>query len=247
MLRSLLIAFALLAAALGGYLYWLHRTRAYMSARSLTAASAHHAATTGTRILHVPGCERDFLVKIGELVEPQITPSLSPDALRLARQIYGAPAQHKRPRAITWTQNAFTLTEILPRAAAPELQLDLHTGHVVQTLDDVELGVDSFNAIRDRMRDRNLPISDSLTHGDHSWTYRLTIPSSCGSAWTSIYSRTLPETPDLDAEILPPASAADHSPRPSAFLNKLTTEYTLAPVAAKPAASVTAERAVPVR
>lgn len=228
MLRALLLAVGILAAALGGYLYWLHRTRAYTHVRSLTAASARHSASSRTRILHVPGCERDFLVKVGELVEPQITPSSSPDALRLASQLYGTPAQRKHPRILLWTQDAFTLTELFSTASAPQLQLDLHTGHVVQTLDDIELGVDSFNAIRARMRDRNLPISDALIHGNRSWTYRLTIPSSCGSAWTSVYSRTLPETPDLDAQILPPASAPDRSPRPAAFFNKLATGYTLA-------------------
>ncbi len=243
MLRALLISVALLAAALGGYLYWLHRARAYMHVRSLTAASARHAAIARTRILHVSGCERDFLVKVGELVEPEITPSLLPDTLQLATQLYGRPAQRRHPRALIWTRDAFTLTEIFPRTSAPELQLDLHTGHVVQTLDGVELGVDSFNAIRARMRDHNLPVADSLTHEDHSWTYRLTIPSSCGGAWTSVYSRTLPETADLDALIFPPVSSPDHSPRPAAFLNKLTTEYTLTRAITSASAKATSDHA----
>jgi hypothetical protein len=227
MLRALLIALAVFAAALCGYLYWLHRSRAYIHVRSLTAAPAHRAVQPETRILRVEGCDRTFLVKVGELVEPQFAPSATPDALTRATGIYGPPVRHRHPSALVWAQDAFTLTEPLTGAAAGSLKLTLNTGHVVQTLDDVELGIDSFNAIRAKMRDRNLAVSDQLIHGQHSWTYRLTIPSSCGAKWQSTYSRTLPETPDLDAQIYPPAHSPDPSPRAAAFFNKLATEYSL--------------------
>lgn len=223
MLRALLITFAILAAALGGYLYWLHRAHAYMHVRSLTAAPPHREAHAKTRILIVPGCERSFLVKVGELVEPQITPST---ALAQANQLYGKPA--RKSHSLIWEQDAFTLTEPLTGTTPDRLQLALQIGHVVQTLDDIELGIDSFNAIRAKMRDRNLPVSDELVHGNHDWTYRLTIPSSCGARWSSTYARTLPETPELDAQILPPANSPDPSPRPAAFFNKIAMDYTLA-------------------
>lgn len=221
MLRALLITFAILAAALGGYLYWLHRAHAYIHVRSLTAAPARREAAPKTRILVVPGCERSFLVKVGELVEPEITPSATPETLALATRLYGKPT--RKSHALIWSQDAFTLAE----PAADRLMLTLETGHVVQTLDDIELGIDSFNAIRAKMRDRNLPVSDALVHGQHTWTYQLSIPSSCGASWSSTYSRTLPETPELDAEILPPANSPDPAPRAAAFFNKIATEYTL--------------------
>ena len=236
MLRAVLLAFGLLAAALGAYLYWLHRTQAYLHLRSLTAPPVHHASEARTRVLHVPGCQRDFIVKVGELVEPQITPSSSPNDLALAEKLYGAAHRIRHSPAMVWEQNAFTLTEWPPET----LQLALNTGHVVQTLDGIELGVDSFNAIRARMRDHNLPFKDELVHGNQSWTYRLTIPSSCGPAWRSIYERTLTETPELDAQIYPPAGSTDHSPRPAAFLNRLALEYTLQSASA-PAAVLTEE------
>ncbi len=237
MLRALLITLAILAAALGGYLYWLHRTHAYMHVRSLSAAPTRHDGQTKTRMLVVPGCERSFLVKVGELVEPEITPattlSAEPDALRAATLLYGKPTHEHHPEMLVWKQDAFTLAEPLAResiaasALSGSLELTINTGHVVQTLDDIELGIDSFNAIRTKMRDRNLPVSDQLVHGKDFWTYRLTIPSSCGPKWSSTYTRTLPETPELDAQILPPAGAADHAPRAAAFFNKLATKYTL--------------------
>lgn len=223
MLRALLITFAILATALGGYLYWLHRAHAYIHVRSLTAAPPHRQAPAKTRILIVPGCERSFLVKVGELVEPQITP---PAALAQANRLYGKPA--RKPHALIWEPDAFTLTEPLLGTSSASLHLALHIGHVVQTLDDIELGIDSFNAIRAKMRDRNLPVTDKLVHGNHAWTYQLTIPSSCGAEWSSTYARTLPETPELDAQILPPANSPDPSPRPAAFFNKLAMDYTLA-------------------
>ena len=221
MLRALLITVAILAGALGGYLYWLHRAHAYIQVRSLTAPPPRRAAAPSTRILFVPGCERSFLVKVGELVEPQITPSSTPETLALATRLYGKPT--RKSHSLIWSQDAFTLAE----PAADRLLLTLETGHVVQTLDDIELGIDSFNAIRAKMRDRNLPVSDALVHGQHTWTYQLMIPSSCGSRWSSTYSRTLPETPDLDAQILPPANSPNPAPRAAAFFNRIASEYTL--------------------
>ncbi len=228
MLRALLITVAILAGALGGYLYWLHRAHAYIHVRSLTAPPTRQAVAPRTRILLVPGCERSFLVKVGELVEPEITPSATPEALATATRLYGRPT-HKS-HSLIWSQNAFTLTE----PAADRLRLTLETGHVVQTLDDIELGIDSFNAIRAKMRDRNLPVSDALVHGPHTWTYQLTIPSSCGANWSSSYSRTLPETPDLDAQILPSANSPNPAPRAAAFLNRIATEYTLTRAKSQP-------------
>ena len=238
MLRALLVSLGLVAAVLGAYLYWLHRTQAYLHLRSLSAPPVHHAAEARTRVLRVSGCQRDFLVKVGELVEPQITPSSSPSDLAQAEKLYGAAQRFRHSPAMVWKQNAFTLTEWPPNT----LQLSLNTGHVVQTLDGIELGVDSFNAIRARMRDHNLPFTDELVHGHQSWTYRLTIPSSCGPAWRSIYARTLPETPELDAQIHPPAGSPDPSPRPAAFFNKLALEYTLQSASAPAAVPAVAAR-----
>lgn len=223
MLRALLITFAILATALGGYLYWLHSAHAYIHVRSLTAAPPHREAQAKTRILLVPGCERSFLVKVGELVEPQLTPPVS---LAAANRLYGKPS--RKFHSLVWEQDAFTLTETLSNTSSASLHLALHIGHVVQTLDDIELGIDSFNAIRAKMRDRNLPVSDELIHANHAWTYRLILPSSCGAEWSSTYARTLPETPELDAQILPPANSPNPSPRAAAFFNKLAMDYTLA-------------------
>ena len=232
MLRALGIAVLLIAAVFGGYLYWLHRTRARYNARSLSAAPTRRDARRGnqpqTRTLHVPGCAKDFTVNVGELVQPQITPALSRAALDQAKAIYGKPTQSLNNGTLVWQQNAFTLIEAHPGKPDSSLHLTMQIGHVVQTLDDIELGIDSFNAILIKMRDRNLPVEQKLTHGNDSWTFTITVPSGCGPAWQSQYARTLPETPELDRETAPRiTNGVLGQPQPNAFLNKLATEYTL--------------------
>lgn len=228
MLRAVAIAVLLIAAVLGGYLYWLRRARAHYEARSLSAAPVHHGYQLQTRTLHVEGCAKDFTVKVGELVEPQITPALARSSLAQSAAIYGPPTKRVRNGDLEWQQDAFTLTEDNPGKPASSLHLAIHAGHVVQTLDDVEVGIDSFNAIFIKMRDRNIPVTERLTHGKNSWTLTATIPSSCGPAWQSEYARTLPETPELDREIAPRiTNGIIGQSRPDAFLNKLATSYTL--------------------
>lgn len=232
-------AIVLILAAIGGYLVWLHRTRAGYHARSLSASN-HPAgsASDKTRTLHVDGCNKDFLVKIGELVEPRAIPGAP---LSTFEQIYGQPERSARPGSpATWNTMPFTLTEDSPagNSAAPSVHLALNQGHVVQTLDDIELGIDSFAAIFRKARDRNIEIHERVRHntspdGD-SWTLTVSFDSSCSRRFRSEYSRTLAATTEIDQQINPvPSKPGGPTPvqqppyRSSVFMNKMVSEYTM--------------------
>jgi hypothetical protein len=237
-------AVVLIAAAAGGYLLWIHRTRAGYHARSLSASGRPAGAEPAkTRTLHVDGCEKDFLVKVGELVEPRAIPGAP---LAAFEQIYGAPVKstqsHSLPQGVTaWATYPFTLSE--RRVAPSSLQLSVHPGHVVQTLDDVELGIDSFAAIFRKARDRNIEIHERIRRNAQpipgfdgpSWTLIVSFDSSCSRRFRSEYSRTLASTAEIDGQIEPAVAKADGQVktesglyRSSVFMNKVAFDYTMA-------------------
>ncbi|HEY9128066.1 MAG TPA: hypothetical protein VIM62_13115 [Acidobacteriaceae bacterium] len=230
-------AIVLIAAAAGGYLIWLHRTRAGYHARSLSASNRPaNAQPDKTRTLHVDGCQKEFLVKIGELVEPQVIPGAP---LPVFEQIYGSPEKPGRsaqPQAHIWDTDPFTLSE--NALQPPSLHLAINQGHVVQTLDDIELGIDSFAAIFRKARDRNLEIHERIRRNTapsgNSWTLTVSFDSSCSRRFRSEYSRTLASTPEIDRQINPAPAKADGqistaaSPyRSSVFMNKMVSDYTM--------------------
>lgn len=240
--RAWVAALILLAAGAGGYFVWIHRTRAEYHARSLSASNRPPGSgPEKTRTLHVEGCEKDFVVKIGELVEPRVVPGAP---LTAFEEIYGKPSKRGKPGIQIWDEEPFSLAEGVPAGSSqpPFVLVSINQGHVVQTLDDIELGIDSFAAIFRKARDRNLEIHERIQHNagpgggseGASWTLTVSFDSACGRRFRSEYSRSIAATPEIDSQIEPappkeggPIPVQQPPYRSSVFMNKLVSEYTM--------------------
>lgn len=236
--RAWIAAVVLLLGIAGGYLIWIHRTRAGYHARSLSASS--HPADSPqnqTRTLHVDGCDKDFLVKVGELVEPRAIPGAP---LPVFEKIYDTPSKRGKPGITLWDLDAFSLAEGMPSGSAqpPFVLLSINQGHVVQTLDDIELGIDSFASIFHKARDRNIEIHERIRHnigpnagsGGESWTLTVSFDSACNRRFRSEYSRSLAASPEVNRQINPATPVINGQPAPyrsSVFMNKVVSEYTM--------------------
>jgi hypothetical protein len=222
--RAWILAGAILLVVGIAYVIWLNRPHATYTARSLSAAHG----TTGS--LHVEGCHEDFITSPGELIEPRVVPG-SP--VNLFVSTYGDP---RRPDSSTylWDMDAFTLeaTAANERADPESLQLSVKGHHIVETLDGVELGLDSFSRILSKMQDKKVEIHERIFKDDKNWTYVLTIYSACGKSFRSEYTRTLPRDPTTDHQItsLPPTAGVDPGVlRSDVFLNKVVYDYAMLP------------------
>lgn len=230
--RAWIIAGVILLTAAGAYVIWITRPRAVITGRSLSASPSpsNAPAKPVTTSLHVEGCREDFITQPGELVEPRVVPGAS---LEQFRSVYGEEAPRKQPGANIWEQNAFTLTEGTSESAQPQVHLSLHQGHVVETLDGVELGIDSFGTIFRKMRDKKVEVHERLDHSDGNWTLIVSLYSACGRKFRSEYTRTLPADPETDrliTRLSPPSPTGQPAPwRSDIFMNKVVSEYTLAP------------------
>jgi len=235
--RAWIIAGVILLTAAGAYVIWIARPRAVITGRSLTTSNhpANTPSATTTRSLHVAGCYEDFIVKPGELVEPRVVPGAPLDQFR---SVYGQDTLHIGPGILSSEQNAFTLTESLPTPQSPTsaIHVSLHQGHVLETLDGIELGIDSFGAIFRKMRDKKVEIHERIDGGEGNWTLIVSIYSACGRKYRSEYSRTIPGGPEIDKLILPHQKNPDGSVistsgplRSDVFMNKIVSEYTLLP------------------
>jgi hypothetical protein len=235
--RAWIVAGIILISAAGAYLVWYTRARAVYTARSLTAAPQPVAAPAGaaakdaTKTLHVDGCEKNFVVKTGELVEPRVVPGAS---LEQFRSIYGKETRRDKLGIWTWDRNPFTLTDVYygPNSLGNSVGIDVKQGHVVETLDGVELGIDSFGALFRKLRDLKVDSHESIERGDGNWTLRVTMYSACGHKYRSEYVRTLPSTPELERQILPRANDPRGGAAPwrsDVFMNKVITDYQLVP------------------
>jgi len=226
--RAWIAAGLILVACGGAYLVYLHRTRAQYTARSLTAPSQPTSQSPET--LRVEGCDKAFLVKRGELIEPRVAPG---STVQQFESIYGKDTKRGRPGISTFDQNAFS---IAASSSAPNTQLppfvlvNVNQGHVVETLDGVELGIDSFGAIFRKLRDLKIEAQERIEHGDNNWTLTVSFDSACGRRYRSEYSRTIVSSPEIDRQILPPPAAPNTSPAPlrsDVFMNKMVSEYTM--------------------
>jgi hypothetical protein len=230
-LISWIVAAVLVLLALGAYVVWTTRPRAQYSARSLTAAPSKAV----TKSLHVEGCDRDFIVQPGELVEPRAVPGAPVGAFR---DIYGKEAARDRQDLI-WKPPAFTLTDGENDAQNPFVHVSLNTGHVVETLDGIELGIDSFGAIYRKARDRKIELHERIESDATNWTLTVSFFSSCGRKFRSEYTRSLPRGPEIDRQIAarPTGNSSNGSGsqsgpallRSDVFMNKIVGEYTLTP------------------
>jgi hypothetical protein len=128
--------------------------------------------------------------------------------------------------------DAFTLTAIGPneKAAPDSLQISVKGRHIVETLDGVELGLDSFSRILSKMQDKKVEIHERILKDDKNWTYVLSLYSACGKNFLSEYTRTLPRDPQTDHQItsLPPAAGLDPGLlRSDVFMNKVAYDYAM--------------------
>ena len=231
--RAWIIAGLILLTAAGAYVIWLFRPKATYNARSLSASQHHaeQASPSKTKSLHVDGCNEDFIVSPGELVEPLAIPGASLDQFR---SLYGNEAKHEKDGSYTWNEEAFSLTEGSSTESdpAPFVHISVNGQHVIETLDGVELGLDSFGTIFRKMQDKKVEVHERIERGNGQWLFILTLNSACGRKFLSEYTRILPFDPETDREItqLPPSPGLDPGTlRSDVFMNKVAYDYTLVP------------------
>jgi hypothetical protein len=234
--RAWLISGLLILIATGVYLLWLYRPKATYNARSLSASHgpANTPSKPATKSLHVEGCKEDFIVSPGELIEPQVIPGASLDQ---ARKMYGPESKRDSAGALTWDKWEYSLTDGYFGSDSPQnfVDVSLNGGHIVETLDGVELGLDSFGTIFRKMRDKKVEVHENIDGPEGRWTYTVSFYSACGHKFRSEYSRTLKGSPEIDKLItpipLPPGSPAGKTNpwRSDIFMNKVVYEYSLVP------------------
>jgi hypothetical protein len=185
---------------------WTHRTRTKFEGRSLSAA-APQPKKPETKKLHVDGCELDFLVKPTQFVEPRIAPGATPSQFR---DLYGKESRFEKPGTLILDKYAYSLgdTYLGPNDSTQgkdnAIRIHLNEGHALQTLDDIELGIDSFGIIFRKMQeDHERKVHERLDRVGNNWVYTVSFYSMCGKAFRSEYSRTLPSNPDLDQMLAP--------------------------------------------
>jgi hypothetical protein len=226
--RAWIITGLLVLVAIGAYAVWLRRTRAYYNARSLSAARHHKETAPKTKTLHVEGCREDFIVSPGEIVEPRIAPGAPIDQFHT---LYG---QESREDAgiITWITDPYELRLAQPTPGDPgtAIQIALNGGHVVETLDGIELGLDSFGTILSKMRDRKIEVHERILRSGNNWILTLSMYSACGPKFRSEYFRCVPSDPRTDSLINRRAVEPNGQPGPlrsDIFMNKVSYDYIL--------------------
>jgi hypothetical protein len=236
--RAWIIAGLILLTAAGAYVIWITRPRAVYHARSLSASGhrANSPSQPSTTSLHVEGCKEDFIVSPGELVEPTVIPGTSLDQFRTA---YGPETKRQAPGVWSWKQEAFWLTngDFGPQNPSNFVQISMNSSHVVETLDGVELGLDSFGTLFRKMQDKKVEIHQRIAHGDGKWTFIVTMYSACGHNFRSEYTRSIPSDPRVDRQIsplapVPGASGQNAQPglwRSDVFMNKVVYDYAMKP------------------
>lgn len=229
--RAWIIAGLILLSAAGAYVIWITRPRAVYTARSLSASGHPSDAGPKTQSLHVEGCKEDFIVSPGELVEPRVVPGSSLDQFR---SVYGQQSKRQKDGSYLWSDEAFSLAGggFGGQHPADSVQISAHGRHVVETLDGVELGLDSFGTIFRKMQDKKVEIHERIDHSDGNWTLIVTLYSACGRKFLSEYIRALPSDPETDREItsLPPAPGQQPGAlRSDVFMNKVVYDYFMVP------------------
>ena len=232
--RAWVIAGVILLAAAGSYVIWINRPKVAQTGRSLSSAGQHGASSNKPKTisLHVDGCSDDFIVKPGELVEPKAVPGAPMDEFE---RLYGNPTKIEDGMAI-WDSDPFRLSAF---QNGQGVLVSLNQGHVLETLDGIEMGIDSFGTIFSKMaRDRKVQVNERIESAGGNWTLILSFYSSCGKRYRSEYSRTIPGSPEIDKLIAPhvtaPGGSSSQTPsqgvwRSDVFMNKIVSEYALVP------------------
>jgi hypothetical protein len=235
--RAWIIASLVVLLGGGAYVLWITRPRAKYDARSLSAANRppNQNPNIGTRALHVEGCDKDFIVKTGELVEPRAVPGAP---LERFRNIYGKETKREARQTFTWSADAFSLTEsdYGPENLGNHVFISVNQGHVVQTLDDIELGLDSMGTLFRKMRDRKLEVHERIDGAEGNWMLTVSFFSACGRKYRGEYSIFLPGTPQIEDSIKSQGSGPQATGMPlnsDIFLNKIIYNYVLVPSGGK--------------
>ena len=229
--RAWIVACLILVSTVGAYLLWIYRPKATYNARSLSAGAhpADSASKPTTKSLHVDGCRQDFIVSPGELVEPIIVPGASLDEFR---DVYGKETKRDSQGALTWDKYEYSLTAGGFGSGNPgsSLRISLNSGHILESLDGVELGLDSMGTIFRKMRDKKVEVQERIRRdGDH-WILMLSLESACGRGFRSEYFRSLPSDPDTDDKINRRIAGPDGKPGPlrsDVFMNKVVYDYVM--------------------
>jgi hypothetical protein len=229
--RAWIVACVILLSAAGAYLLWIYRPKATYNARSLSAG-AHPSDTATkpvTKSLHVDGCRQDFIVSPGELVEPTVVPGASLDSFH---DVYGKETKRDPQGALTWDKYEYSLTADGFGGGNPgsSLWISLNSGHILESLDGVELGLDSMGTIFRKMRDKKVEVQERIRRdGDH-WILMLSLDSACGGKFRSEYFRSLPSDPETDRQINRRIVGPDGEPGPlrsDVFMNKVVYDYVM--------------------
>ena len=229
--RAWIVACVILLSAAGAYLLWIYRPKATYNARSLSAG-AHPSDTASkpvTKSLHVDGCRQDFIVSPGELVEPTVVPGASLDNFR---DVYGKETKRDPQGALTWNKYEYSLTAggFGGGSLGSSLSISLNSGHILESLDGVELGLDSMGTIFRKMRDKKVEVRERIRRdGDH-WILTLSLESACGRGFRSEYFRSLPSDSETDRQINRRSVGADGKAGPlrsDIFMNKVVYDYVM--------------------
>jgi len=226
--RAWIITGLIVLLALGAYAVWLKRTRDFYNARSLSAARQHTDAAPKTKSLHVEGCKEDFIVSPGEIVEPRIAPGATIDQFH---SLYGEESK-KDSGIFTWITDPFELRLAQPKAGESDtaIQIALNSGHVVETLDGIELGLDSFGTILRKMSDRKIEVHERILRSGDNWILTVSMYSACGRKFRSEYFRSIPSDPLTDSLINRRSVESNGQPGPlrsDIFMNKVSYDYIL--------------------
>jgi hypothetical protein len=229
--RAWIVAGAILLSAAGAYLLWIYRPKATYNARSLTAG-ARHADAPATKSMHVEGCKDDFIVSPGELIEPVVVPGTPLEAMR---SVYGQESKDGRrdkQGVLTWDKYEYSLMEGFAGEATRGdfLRLSMNSGHILETLDGVELGLDSFGTIFRKMRDKKVEVHERIRRDDDKWTLIVSLDSACGRKYRSEYFRSIPADAETDNKINRRVAGPDGKAgllRSDVFMNKVPYDYVM--------------------
>ena len=229
--RAWILSCLIVVISAAAYIVWLYRPKATYNARSLSAGAHPSEATSKpvTKSLHVDGCRQDFIVSPGELVEPTVVPGASLDEFR---DVYGKETKRDPQGALTWDKYEYSLTADGFGGGGPgnSLRISLNSGHILESLDGVELGLDSMGTIFRKMRDKKVEVRERIRRdGDH-WILTLSLDSACGRTFRSEYFRSLPSAPDTDDKINRRVAGPDGKPGPlrsDVFMNKVVYDYVM--------------------
>ena len=229
--RAWIVAGAILLSVAGAYLLWIYRPKATYNARSLTAGARHaeSSAQPATKSMHVEGCREDFIVSPGELIEPAVVPGTPLEAMR---SVYGKENRRDKQGVLTWDKYEYSLMEGFAGEATRGdfLRLSMNSGHILETLDGVELGLDSFGTIFHKMRDKKVEVHERIRRDGDKWTLIVSLDSACGRKFRSEYFRSIPSDAETDSKINRRVAGADGKAGPlrsDVFMNKVPYDYVM--------------------